>query len=283
MENKITTILWDVDGTLLDFLAAEKAAIRSLFQEYQLGECSDEQIRRYSVINRSYWERLERGEISKPEVLVGRFRSFFEKEGIDPSIAPEFNEKYQLRLGDTIVFRDDSLNIVRSLQGKVRQYVVSNGTVKAQTKKLDRSGLGVLMDGVFLSEQLGVEKPNVGFFDQVFEAIGPVDKKQVMIVGDSLTSDIAGGERAGIVTCWYNPGGHQDRTIAALIMRYKIFMRSMPFFLAFRVNTKQLFRRNQTCIQHPKKDMRPCSTIAAAKRTPSGSIFRTVAQFRFQR
>lgn len=207
MENKITTILWDVDGTLLDFLAAEKAAIRSLFQEYQLGECSDEQIRRYSVINRSYWERLERGEISKPEVLVGRFRSFFKKEGIDPSIAPEFNEKYQLRLGDTIVFRDDSLNIVRSFQGKVRQYVVSNGTIKAQTKKLDRSGLDVLMDGVFLSEQLGVEKPNVGFFDQVFEAIGPVDRKQVMIVGDSLTSDIAGGERAGIITCWYNPGG----------------------------------------------------------------------------
>ena len=78
--------------------------------------------------------------------------------------------------------------------------MVSNGTIKAQTKKLDRSGLDVLLDGVFLSEQLGVEKPNVGFFDQVFEAIGPVDKKQVMIVGDSLTSDIAGGERAGIVT-----------------------------------------------------------------------------------
>lgn len=207
MGNKITTILWDVDGTLLDFLAAEKAAIQSLFQEYQLGECSDERIRRYSVINRSYWERLERGEISKPEVLVGRFRSFFKEEGIDPSIAPEFNEKYQLRLGDTIVFRDDSLNIVHSLQGKVRQYVVSNGTVKAQTKKLDRSGLGVLMDGVFLSEQLGVEKPNIGFFDQVFKAIGPVDRNQVMIVGDSLTSDIAGGDRAGIVTCWYNPGG----------------------------------------------------------------------------
>ncbi len=164
MGNKITTILWDVDGTLLDFLAAEKAAIRSLFQEYQLGECSDERIRRYSVINRSYWERLERGEISKPEVLVGRFRSFLREEGIDPSIAPEFNEKYQLRLGDTIVFRDDSLNIVRSLQGKVRQYVVSNGTIKAQTKKLDRSGLDVLLDGVFLSEQLGSGKAQCWIF-----------------------------------------------------------------------------------------------------------------------
>ena len=75
----ITTILWDVDATLLDFLAAEKAAIKKLFQEFDLGECTDEMIRRYSKINRSYWEQLECGELTKPEVLVGRFREFFER------------------------------------------------------------------------------------------------------------------------------------------------------------------------------------------------------------
>lgn len=202
----ITTILWDVDGTLLDFQAAERAAIQSLFREYGLGECSDAMLRRYSGINRSYWERLERGELTKPEVLIGRFVEFFEAEGLDRSLAPAFNEDYQLRLGDTIVYRDDSLNLVKSLRGRVKQYVVSNGTVVAQTKKLHLSGLGELMDGVFLSEQLGVEKPNVGFFDKVFAVLGDVDKSQVMIVGDSLTSDILGGNRAGIVTCWYNPG-----------------------------------------------------------------------------
>lgn len=78
----ITTILWDVDATLLDFLAAEKAAIKKLFQEFDLGECTDEMIRRYSKINRSYWEQLECGELSQTEVLVGRFREFFETEGI---------------------------------------------------------------------------------------------------------------------------------------------------------------------------------------------------------
>ena len=76
----ITTILWDVDATLLDFLAAEKAAIKKLFQEFDLGECTDEMIRRYSKINRSYWEQLECGELTKPEVLVGRFREFFERD-----------------------------------------------------------------------------------------------------------------------------------------------------------------------------------------------------------
>ena len=89
----------------------------------------------------------------------------------------------------------------------MRQFVVSNGTVAAQTKKQTRSGRGALMDGVFLSEQLGAEKPKKKFFDQVFAAIGPVEKGETMIVGDSLTSDIRGGDNAGIVTCRYNPEG----------------------------------------------------------------------------
>ena len=203
----ITTLLWDVDNTLLDFSAAERAAIRSLFQEYGLGTCSEEMLQRYAAINMAYWERLERGKLTKPEVLVGRFREFFETEGINTAIAPEFNEKYQLRLGDTIVYRDDSLQIIKSLRGRVRQYVVSNGTVTAQTKKLRLSGLGALMDGIFLSEELGVEKPNVEFFDKVFSVLGDIDRSRVMIVGDSLTSDILGGSNARIVTCWYNPGG----------------------------------------------------------------------------
>ena len=208
-ESVITTILWDVDGTLLDFLAAEKAAIRTLFAEFGFGECTDEAIARYSKINRRYWEKLENGELTKPEVLVGRFREFFETEGLDVTAAPAFNERYQVCLGDTIVFRDDSYEIVKSLRGRVKQYVVSNGTVLAQTKKLRLSGLGELMDGIFLSEELGAEKPNAAFFDQVFEAIEETDRKKILIVGDSLTSDIRGGNLAQIVTCWYNPNGQK--------------------------------------------------------------------------
>ena len=207
MTDKITTVLWDVDGTLLDFIAAEKAAIRKLFKEYDLGECTDEMLARYSKINRTYWVKLENGEMTKPEILVGRFRDFFVSEGLDPSIASAFNEKYQDRLGDadSIVYCDDSLNLLKSLRGKIRQYAVSNGTVAAQTKKLRLSGLGELMDGIFLSEEIGFEKPSIAFFDKVFEQLGHVDRQQLLIVGDSLTSDIKGGNNAGILTCWYNP------------------------------------------------------------------------------
>lgn len=201
----IKTILWDIDGTLLDFHAAEREAIKTLFEKFELGEYTDEMIQRYSKVNRSYWERLERGEVTKSQVLVGRFEDFFASERLDTSIAPEFNKAYQLSLGDTIVFCDDSYNIVKSLKGKVKQYAVSNGTVVAQTKKLRLSGLGELFDGIFLSEDLGVEKPNVEFFENVFEEIGPINKNEVIIVGDSLTSDICGGNNAGILTCWYNP------------------------------------------------------------------------------
>ena len=201
----VKAILWDVDGTLLDFLAAEKAAIQRLFGEFGLGECTDAMAARYSAINDGYWKRLERGEITKKEVLIGRFREFFSELGIDPDLAEAFNAKYQLALGDTVAYRDDSLEIVKALHGKVKQYVVSNGTVVAQTKKLQRSHLGEWMDGVFLSEELGAEKPSPAFFDQVFAALPEIDKSDMLLVGDSLTSDMKGGLLAGIPTCWYNP------------------------------------------------------------------------------
>lgn len=207
-------LLWDVDGTLLDFIAAEKAAVQTLFREFGLGECTDEMVERYSRINKEYWERLERGELSKPEILVRRFADFFASEGLDASKAPEFNEQYQVRLGDTVVFCDDSYELLSSLRGCVKQYAVSNGTVVAQTRKLRRSGFDRLLDGVFLSEELGYEKPATEFFDRVFAALGEPDRERVLIVGDSLTSDITGGNRAGIRTCWYNPKGEPNLTAA---------------------------------------------------------------------
>ena len=204
----ITTLLWDVDGTLLDFDAAERAAIRALFREYGLGPCSDELLMRYSRINKAYWERLERKELTKPEILVGRFRDFFASAGIDPALAAEFNEKYQTCLGDTIVFLDNGYELVKKLhQDRMKQYLVTNGSLQAQTRKLKRSGLGELFDGVFISEVVGAEKPSRAFFDAVLSAIGPVDKEELLFIGDSLTSDMAGGCGAGIPCCWYDPKG----------------------------------------------------------------------------
>ena len=211
---RFDTILWDVDGTLLDFAAAEEAAIRSLFADFGLGVCTDAMLARYSEINRNYWRALERGEMTKPEILTRRFEDFFVAEGLSGPSPAEFNAAYQTRLGDTIVYCDGSDKLVASLRGKVRQYAVSNGTVAAQTRKLARSGFDSLMDGIFLSERIGYEKPAKEFFDAVFREIGEERRAGSIIVGDSLTSDIAGANRAGIKSCWYNPRGAENGTNA---------------------------------------------------------------------
>jgi len=208
----IKVLLWDVDGTLLDFLAAEKAAMKKCFEVCGIGECTDEMIARYSKINRKYWEMLERGEITKPQVLIGRFEEFFESEGIVTDCATEFNKEYQVRLGDTICFCDNGYELVKSLKGRVKQYAVTNGTKVAQDKKLAKSGLVELFDAVFISEEIGVEKPGVGFFEKVWDRIGRYEADEVMIIGDSLTSDMQGGNNAGILCCWYNPKGAVNYT-----------------------------------------------------------------------
>lgn len=210
--SKIKVILWDIDGTLLNFEEAEKAAIRSGFEIFGLGACSDEMIRTYSEINKGYWKRLERGEITKKEVLEGRFRDFFEKYGLDLSVVSDFNAQYQISLGDTVVFYDNALETVQACRGNFPQYAVTNGTKVAQDRKLKNSGLINLLDGVFISEEVGTEKPGIGFFEKVFEKIGKYDCSEIMIVGDSLTSDMKGGNNAGIVTCWFNPDKKKEET-----------------------------------------------------------------------
>lgn len=205
-------ILWDVDGTLLDFKKAEYAAIKKCFEIFNLGQCTDAMIARYSEINRRYWEKLERKEITKQEVLVNRFKDFFVSENITTNCAEEFNKEYQLQLGETICFCDNSYELMKSLKGLVKQYAVTNGTKIAQDRKLLKSGLADIFDGVFISEVVGCEKPGIEFFEYVWEEIGCYEKDEIMIVGDSLTSDMQGGNNAGIVCCWYNPKGMKNET-----------------------------------------------------------------------
>ncbi len=203
-------ILWDVDATLLNFEKAEEAGICGCFEKYNLGECTDEMLENYKGINRGYWQAMERGEIEKPVLLVKRFEDFLNAYGLDSSVAAGFNELYQILLGETVVFYENALETVQALKGKVLQCAVTNGTKVAQDGKLRNSGLDKEFDRVFISEVVGVEKPNKGFFDAVFAEIGEYAKDEVLIVGDSLTSDIQGGVNAGIKTCWFNPKGAEN-------------------------------------------------------------------------
>lgn len=206
----IKTLLWDVDGTLLNFDKSENYALKKCFEIFNIGECTDEMVARYSPINKKYWEALERGEITKPLVLVKRFEDFFRSENIDFNRFEEFNKEYQVRLGDRAFLYDDALSTLVFLKGKVKQYAVTNGTFIAQSRKLELSGLNSVFDRVFISDVVGYEKPSVPFFDKVQQETEVFVKDEVMIIGDSLTSDMKGGNNAGILCCWFNPSGTEN-------------------------------------------------------------------------
>ena len=105
----IKVILWDIDGTLLNFKMSERYAIEYCFNKFHMGTCTDEMLQRYSVINRGYWERLETGELTREQVMLGRFHEFFESEGLPTDQVKVFNDEYQIRLGGPFLEPGDRL------------------------------------------------------------------------------------------------------------------------------------------------------------------------------
>ena len=204
-------ILWDVDGTLLDFIASQRDSLFNCFELFGFGKCTEEMHLRYSTINISLWEMLERGERTKAQILTERFRRFFAEVGLPVDQAEAFNAEYEKRLPDTIRFFPHAIETLEALKGKVIQCSVTNGTKSVQERKMNETPLGNLFDRLFISEAVGAEKPDPRFFDIVFQTLGNIPKDRILIVGDSLTSDILGGLRAGIHTCWYNPDAKKGR------------------------------------------------------------------------
>ena len=208
----IRAILWDIDNTLLSFHESARVALKRCFEIFSLGECTDEMINEYHAINDRYWNLLEAGEMTKSEILVGRFREFFSNHGLDVSVAEAFNDEYQFRLSDEIVFCDGAPDVLLQLRGRYIQCAASNGTKVSQTLKLKKSGLDRIMDRIYISEDLGFEKPRREYFDAVLADLSPLEPREIIMVGDSLTSDMRGSHDYGLVTCWYNPGGTVNNT-----------------------------------------------------------------------
>lgn len=198
-------ILWDIDGTLLNFDLAETKAIIVSFEKYKLDKPSMELILDYKEINNRYWKMLERGEVTRQDVMIGRFVEFFKKHNIDAGLAEDFNRTYQIELGKTYVFNPHGEKVVKVLSKSYDQYAVTNGSLTAQRGKLEGSNLNHIFKKSFISELVGFEKPDPRFFSYVFDHIGSNDPSDYVIIGDSLTSDMLGGINSGIKTIWFNP------------------------------------------------------------------------------
>ena len=198
------TILLDADGTLLDFLRSEREAVGDVLRE--LGASADEEmIAVYSEINDGLWKELEQGRMQKSVLFYRRFELLFERYGIVAD-AKETGLRYMKNLSQKGYVLEGATEFCRRLSQGARLYIVTNGTEWIQEGRLADSGLLPYFQEVFISDRIGYPKPKREFFDLVAEQIPNFHKKTTLIVGDSLSSDIAGGINFGIDTCWYNPG-----------------------------------------------------------------------------
>lgn len=219
MKGTFTTILWDVDNTLLDFDYSCRGALRQSFRTIGK-EITEEIIDRYMQINDVYWKRLERGEITKQQLLSGRFIDLFAEYGWKDINVEFFRKEFQQNLGNIYSFQDDSLTICKSLQTKYKQYVVTNGVSSTQRSKLGLSGLAEVMNGIFISEEIGSPKPSKEYFEYCLAHIEEQERSKILLVGDSLTSDIKGANNVGIKACWYNP--KEENRMDGYVIDYEI-------------------------------------------------------------
>ena len=193
----------DLDDTILDFHKAEHIALSKTLRFFGL-EPEKTVLSRYSQINRQHWERLERKELTREQVLVGRFSVLFEEYQItaDPELVARKYEDY-LSVGH--YFLPGAEEALKRLSQKYKLYLASNGTAKVQAGRLESANISHYFEAIFVSQEIGVNKPDKLYFDRCAEKIPGYDPQKAMMVGDSLTSDIQGGINAGMKTVWVNP------------------------------------------------------------------------------
>lgn len=199
-------VLLDADETIFDFKRAEDHSIRLLMQSYGVTPTKD-LVSQYSAINLALWKALERGEMTREKLKVLRFKRFFEKIGVSGVDYIEANDRYLTNLSNSTFLIDGAADFVKELHKHCRIYLATNGLTKAQKGRFSKSEIKDDFDGAFISEQIGFAKPDKTYFEYIFKAVGVQDKSRVIIVGDSLTSDMLGGRNAGIDTCLFSRSG----------------------------------------------------------------------------
>lgn len=200
----IKNIIFDLDDTLFDFHLAEKIAITRTLAHLEV-EATENILKRYSEINLSQWKLLELGEISRDEVKVRRFKILFDEFSIDKNVEYA-NKCYQKFLATGHYFIDGALELIETLSKDYRLYIASNGGVDIQKSRIASADITKYLDRIFISQEVGFDKPDIEFFKRCFAEIPDFRRDETLILGDSLSSDIKGGKNAGIITVWFNPG-----------------------------------------------------------------------------
>ena len=199
----------DLDDTILDFHKAERIAIAKTIRDFGV-EPTEEILHRYHLINKWHWEQLELGKLTRAEVLENRFGVLFQELGVEADKAL-CARVYERNLSQGHWFLPGAEEAVDRLSKKYRLFLASNGTASVQKGRMTSANLYRFFEKVFVSQEIGHNKPSLEYFEAAFSQIPGFDKSKCLMVGDSLTSDIRGGANAGIHTCWVNPEGAPHR------------------------------------------------------------------------
>jgi 2-haloacid dehalogenase len=202
----ITSVFFDLDETILDFSKAEANALSRTLCAFGI-EPTAHVIERYHEVNISQWRLMEEGKLSRVGVLTRRFELLFAELGWDVDVV-SFNDQYETFLGEGHFFLPGAEAVLKELAPHYHLYLATNGASSVQRGRLKSAGLEPWFEGIFISEEVGYNKPSVEYFKACFSQIKDFDPATAVIVGDSLTSDIRGGKNAGIRTCWLNRMGN---------------------------------------------------------------------------
>lgn len=197
-------LIFDLDDTLLDFKKAESTAISGTLKDFGIN-ATKETVELYSTINISCWKRYEKGEITREEIYKNRVELLGKELGVKFD-ADEFTAKYCALLskqGQTFPY---ALPLLKQLKAKgYKMAAATNGSLAAQTGRIVNSGLsGFFNLGIYISEVIGFKKPDPEFFRFVLKSIGAKNKNEVLVIGDSPSSDIAGAISSKLDCCFVN-------------------------------------------------------------------------------
>lgn len=198
-------LLFDADGTLLDYDKAEAAALQQAFQHFDV-PFQPHHLETYRRVNAELWRAFERGEIAQSQLKLRRFELLAEAIGL-PLDAAQFSAVYLTQLGQNAQLIEGAEAMLQTLSGQVNMMLITNGLHAVQRSRFALSPLPAYFADIIISEEVGVAKPDPRIFDIAFEKMGNPAKDRVLIIGDSLSSDMAGGANYGIDTCWFNPDG----------------------------------------------------------------------------
>ncbi|MGX6979838.1 YjjG family noncanonical pyrimidine nucleotidase [Vagococcus elongatus] len=197
-----STVLMDLDNTILSFDQAEEYALKKLFEEEEV-PWQQEIFQRYHIKNKELWEELEKGIYQREHVLSERFVYIFQLCGKKVD-GDEMDQRFRHHLSEKIFFMPEALKTLDKLkEKKIHLHMVTNGVAVTQYRRIKKAKIGHYFNQLFISEEVGYQKPAKEFFQHVFERIEEKDTSKVLMMGDSLSADIKGGNQAGIDTCWY--------------------------------------------------------------------------------